>query len=91
MFTDKNGMTLYVSALYNVGTAHNEADIEQMWSPNLGAKGDHLSKGWTHVKRADGTMQLAYLGKLTYLFQGDRGKGDIRGDGLDGTWHVLND
>ena len=89
MFTDKNGMTLYVSSLDKEGSSPVEPG--EMWAPHMAKTEDQLSEGWTHVQRADGSVQLAYLGKLTYLFQGDRGKGDMRGEGLDGIWHVISD
>lgn len=89
MFTDKNGMTLYVSAFDNAGSSSPE--LGEMWLPHMGKTEDQLSEGWSHVERADGTVQLAYLGKLTYLFKGDKSKGDIRGEGLDGVWNVISD
>ena len=52
-------------------------------------EGDALTEGWTMAKRTDGTMQLAFDGKPTYLFEGDAKKGDITGDGVGGVWHII--
>jgi predicted lipoprotein with Yx(FWY)xxD motif len=89
MFTDRNGMTLYVSNSIPAEGATVNLDSIEMWIPYLSSDDDALAEGWTRLKRSDGRMQLAYLGNPTYLFHGDRTKGDMRGAGLDGRWHVL--
>ncbi len=91
MYTDKNGMTVYTSDLDNTQAPAKDLEGSELWAPHLGKEDEVLKHGWTHVKRADGTLHLAYLGKLTYLFRGDRGKGDMKGDGLNGSWHVLKE
>ncbi|MEP6899018.1 MAG: hypothetical protein ABI870_10850 [Rhodanobacter sp.] len=41
------------------------------------------------VKRADGIRQWVYLGQPLYLFAGDARPGDLDGDGVNGSWHVV--
>jgi predicted lipoprotein with Yx(FWY)xxD motif len=89
MFTDKNGMTIYVCDLDHAGASNCYEDCAEKWHAHTAKDGDLLTEGWTLVKRTDGTMQLAYCGKPTYLFRGDKSKGDMHGDGLDGVWHIL--
>ena len=89
MFTDRNGMTLYVSNTIPKEGAIANLENAEMWVPHLSSDDDGLAEGWTRLKRSDGTNQLAYLDRPTYLFHGDRGKGDIKGDGLEGRWQVL--
>jgi predicted lipoprotein with Yx(FWY)xxD motif len=36
-------------------------------------------------------MQWAYDGKPVYMFQGDKAKGDMAGDGMGGAWHVIKE
>ena len=89
--TAKNGMTLYtfdkdkgaVSACYDACAGN--------WPPYLGKKGDALAEGWTLVPRKGGEMQWAYDGHPTYFFKNDKAKGDMKGDGLNGVWHVLKE
>ena len=89
MFTDGNGMTLYSCDLDGAGTSNCYDDCADKWPAHLYKENDVLAEGWTLVKRTEGSMQLAYLGRPTYLFTGDKSKGDMHGDGLDGAWHIL--
>ena len=89
MFTDGHGMTLYVYDLDHPGISNCYRDCAEKWIANVYNEHDVLTEGWTLVKRNDGTMQLAYFGRPTYLFTGDKNKGDMHGDGLDGVWHIL--
>lgn len=89
MFTDGHGMTLYVYDLDLAGVSNCYGDCAEKWTAHVYSENDVLTEGWTLVKRTNGTMQLAYLGKPTYLFAGDKNKGDVHGDGLDGVWHIL--
>jgi hypothetical protein len=34
-------------------------------------------------------MQWGWNGKPLYYFAGDRGPGDVEGDGLGGVWHAV--
>ena len=39
--------------------------------------------------RQDGSQQITYNGHPLYLYIGDAGLGDTRGDGLGGIWHII--
>ena len=90
MLTNKDGMTLYVFDKDTAGVSSCYDDCAVKWPANVGKEGDALTEGWTLAKRTDGTMQLAFEGKPTYLFQGDVKKGDMAGDGVGGVWHIIN-
>jgi predicted lipoprotein with Yx(FWY)xxD motif len=89
--TAKNGMTLYVfdkdkgteSACYDKCAVN--------WPPYLGEADAKLGEDWTLAPRKDGALQWAYDGHLTYFFKDDAAKGDAKGDGLNGVWHVLKE
>jgi predicted lipoprotein with Yx(FWY)xxD motif len=91
MLTAKNGMTLYtfdkdkgaVSSCYDACAAK--------WPPYIGKADEKMTKGWTLIKRTDGTMQWAYDKKPVYFFKSDVKKGDKAGDGMGGVWHVIKE
>jgi predicted lipoprotein with Yx(FWY)xxD motif len=41
------------------------------------------------VKRPDGKLQVTYGGLPLYLYSGDKKAGDVKGQGLSGSWHAL--
>jgi predicted lipoprotein with Yx(FWY)xxD motif len=91
MLADPKGMTLYsydkdaggVSTCYDACAAK--------WPPYLGKAGDAMTAGWTLVERSDGSKQWAYDGKPMYYFAGDKKKGEAKGDGMGGVWHVIKE
>jgi predicted lipoprotein with Yx(FWY)xxD motif len=91
MVTAKNGMTLYV---FDKDTGADSVCYDQCavnWPPYLGEANAALTEGWTLVKRKDGAMQWAYDGHPMYFFKQDAAKGDAKGDGMGGVWHVVKE
>lgn len=43
-----------------------------------------------YVERADGTCQVTIAGWPVYLFAQDKGAGDIKGQGVGGTWFAIS-
>jgi len=89
--TAKNGMTIYV---FDKDTGTESTCYDQCavnWPPYLAEADAKLSEGWTMVKRKDGAMQWAYDGHPMYFFKGDAAKGDAKGDGMGGIWHVVKE
>lgn len=43
---------------------------------------------FTIITRDDGTKQIAYKGKPLYRYTPDTAAGEVKGDGVGGTWHV---
>ena len=41
------------------------------------------------VRRDDNTLQWALNGKPLYYFAADSQRGDVKGDGQGGVWHVI--
>ncbi len=85
-----SGMTYYTfdkdvpdsgtSACYGVCAAN--------WPPvpASAAKGGEFGS----IARNDGSRQLTYDGRPLYYFVGDKQRGDRKGDGLKGVWHVVS-
>jgi predicted lipoprotein with Yx(FWY)xxD motif len=85
---DGKGMTLYVFDRDAAGVSNCNGVCATNWPP-LAAAGD--AKGptpWTVITRSDGGKQWAYNGKPVYGFSKDAQPGDVKGDGLNGVWHI---
>jgi predicted lipoprotein with Yx(FWY)xxD motif len=91
MLTAKNGMTLYVFDNDTGGTSSCYDDCAKRWPPYVGKEGAKMEKGWTLIKRKDGTMQWAYEGKPLYFYADDKKRGDKSGDGKGGVWHIVTE
>jgi predicted lipoprotein with Yx(FWY)xxD motif len=94
VWTDQNGMTLYVFDKDTKG-ATMSACVDQCivnWPPFLAAEGAMAEGEWTlvDVKDKDGAMKKmwAYEGWPLYLFVKDTKPGDVTGDGVGGVWHA---
>lgn len=61
----------------------------QAWPPVLVSADTPVGDPIGTTQRRDGSIQLTFEGKPVYLFVGDRARGDIRGDGLEGVWHLI--
>lgn len=91
MIADAKGMTLYTFDKDAGGVSACYDDCAAKWPPYLGKAADKMTKGWTLVDRKDGAKQWAYDAKPVYYFAGDKAKGDMKGDGLGGVWHVIKE
>ena len=89
VLTAPNGMTLYTYDHDGGGKPTCNGLCAVAWPPFL-AQGEKLGTGWTTVARSNGGQQWAYRGKPVYFYASDRAKGDAKGNGLDGVWHVVN-
>jgi predicted lipoprotein with Yx(FWY)xxD motif len=59
------------------------------WPPFRPATGESARGDWTVFKRADGSSQWAYKGRPVYFFADDTKTGEMKGEGVNGVWHVL--
>ena len=87
--TATNGMTVYVFDKDAGGQPSCYAMCASMWPPYVAKAGAKMHKGWSEVKRTDGSLQWAYGGKPLYFYASDKKKGDALGDGLGGVWHIV--
>lgn len=90
MATGAQGMTLYSFDKDKGGTSSCYQACAAQWPPYLARAGQKMAKGWTTVKRSDGSMQWAHDGKPAYYYAGDKKAGDMAGDGKRGVWHVIH-
>ena len=64
--------------------------MRHVWPPYM-AKPVTRRGEWTMAKRKDGAMQWVYDGQPVYFFKDDAAKGDMKGDGMKGVWHVIKE
>ncbi|WP_238424753.1 hypothetical protein [Micromonospora parastrephiae] len=95
---DGRGMTLY---RFDKDTAkpsksNCNGDCAKTWPPLLiKSPGQIYPSGINpqlvgYVERADGTCQVTIAGWPVYLFSKDTKPGDIKGQGVGGTWFAIN-
>lgn len=85
---DTQKMTLYTFDKDSKGTSNCYDGCAVKWPPLLSTSGAALGKGYSLVKRKDGTLQVAYNNQPLYLWFKDAKPGDMTGDGVGGVWHV---
>jgi len=91
-----SGRTLYHYALDRKNAVKCTGTCAATWPPLLVAAGvtPVAAPGVTAsllgtVERPDGKLQVTYKGLALYLFTGDRKAGDVKGQGLSGSWHAI--
>ena len=86
-----SGMTLYT---YDKDTKNKSTCVAQCatnWPPLLATASDKAGMDYSLVARDDGSRQWAYDGKPLYLWSKDQKPGDKTGDGVNKTWHVIEE
>ena len=90
VLADAEGMTLYVFDKDTNGESACYGGCAASWPPFIARSGAAPEGDFTLVTRKDGARQWAFKGQPLYYWQGDRQPGDTNGDGVGGTWHVVN-
>jgi predicted lipoprotein with Yx(FWY)xxD motif len=92
---DQNGMTLYLfqKDTKKAKTSACNGDCAKTWPPVLSNGKVELqgidSKLLGSIKRSDGTEQVTIGGWPVYTFSKDTKPGDANGNGVNGTWFVI--
>ncbi len=96
ILVDANGRSLYTWDRDTSATSTCTGGCATTWPPvvlpagtNAPVAGPGVS-GLTAVARPDDAtkMQVAWNGKPLYTYTADTAPGDVKGDGVGGTWHV---
>lgn len=90
--TDFAGKTLYTFDNDTVpGTSSCTGTCAVNWPPyTSGATAQGaLPTGVSLIARADGSSQFAWQGKPLYYYVKDTAPGQLKGDGVGGTWHIV--
>ena len=89
--TAENGMTVYVFDKDAGGVSICYDSCAAMWPAYLAKGGAKKGEGWATAKRKDGAAQWTYDGKPLYFYSLDKKKGDAKGDGVGGIWHIISE
>lgn len=91
------GRTLYHYLGDRTGKATCAGACSKQWPPLLMKAGSApvagtgiTAKKLTLVKRADGTLQVAYGGLALYMFAGDAKSGDANGEAISNKWYAVS-
>ena len=95
VLSDAQGTTLYRYTPDTPGVSVCTGGCATSWPPltlPAGVTKPVAGPGVTNLgttKRADGSLQVTYMGMPLYRFVGDTSRTDATGQGLGGTWYVL--
>jgi predicted lipoprotein with Yx(FWY)xxD motif len=93
VLTTASGLTLYRFTADPSGRSTCTGACAQVWPPLTVAKGTHVkgpkgAKGFSLIKVGK-TWQVAFHNAALYRFEGDKKKGQAKGQGLEGTWFAV--
>lgn len=89
VLTDQHGMTLYTYDEDTAGASSCTGMCASAWPPVYAQDGAQPSGHLTVVTRPDGSKQWAKDGMPLYTYAQDKSPGEIKGDGVEGTWHIV--
>lgn len=94
ILVNRHGMTLYALSAERHGRfICTNMTCLSFWTPLTVARGMTPTgvAGLGVVKRPDKKIQVAFKGAPLYTFNGDKKRGDVKGNGFKdvGTWHVV--
>jgi predicted lipoprotein with Yx(FWY)xxD motif len=93
ILVDGEGRTLYLFTKDSPGTSVCEGECLKAWPILEGelAAGDGVDgKLIGTISRSDGTTQATYRDWPLYYFAQDTAPGDVKGQGVNGVWFVVN-
>jgi predicted lipoprotein with Yx(FWY)xxD motif len=93
VLTTGAGLTLYRFEKDPVGHATCSGACAKIWPPFLATKGAHVKgpkgvKGLSLIRVGGGHWQVAFDHVALYRFEGDKKKGQAKGQGFAGIWFV---
>ena len=96
VLTGPNGRTLYYFTTDTSSATTCTGQCAVVWPPLVVPTGttptlpSGVSGNVSTASRPDGTTQVTYQGHRLYYYEGDTAPGMDKGQGVDGTWFVLN-
>lgn len=91
VIAEADGRVVYIFDKDAVNVSNCYDGCAKTWPPRLVTDTAGIKAPMGVTKRKDGTLQLTLDSKPLYFFIGDKNPGDIKGDGLGGVWHIIED
>ena len=94
VLTTASGLTLYRFTEDPAGGSACTGACAKIWPPMLLAKGTHIKgpkgvKGLSLIKVGNGHWQMAFHNVALYRFEGDKKKGQDKGQGVGNVWFAV--
>jgi predicted lipoprotein with Yx(FWY)xxD motif len=89
ILTDSRGMTLYSFDQDKSGASSCYGKCVDLWPLFKAADGAAPVGSFSLVTRDDGIRQWAYQGHPLYYSDKDKAPGDVLGDGVRDSWHIV--
>ncbi len=94
VLTTASGLTLYRFTEDPAGGSTCTGACAKIWPPMLAAKGTHIKgpkgvKGLSLIKVGNGHWQVAFHNVALYRFEGDKKKGQAKGQAIAGAWFAV--
>ncbi len=90
ILADSSGRTLYTYDKDADFVSNCNEGCAAAWPPYLVKDGARNPVHIGVVRRDDNTLQWALNGKPLYYYAADAQRGDMKGDGRGGVWHVVH-
>ena len=87
--SSQNGLTLYTFDVDDPGVSNCHGKCLNVWPAMLVSSDDNIEAPFGVTVRPNGDLQLMLNNEPLYFFIGDESAGDIRGDNLQGVWHII--
>lgn len=89
ILTDDKEMSLYSFDVDDENVSNCYDRCAKIWPPLLTDQ-DKLPEPFSIHERKDGSKQVVFNGMPLYFFKLDKKPTDIKGDGVGGTWHLID-
>lgn len=94
VLTTASGLTLYRFTKDPAGGSTCTGACAKVWPPLLAAKGTHINgpkgvKALSLIKVGNGRWQVAFHNVALYRFEGDKKKGQAKGQAIAGEWFAV--
>lgn len=89
ILADRHELTAYVFDVDAADSSNCYNGCAKTWPPILLKDGETTAAPFGETKRKDGTRQITFQHRPIYLFVGDQGPRETKGDGLNGVWHII--
>jgi len=88
VLANARGLTLYTFTQDSPNQSNCTGECAVNWQPVIAANNAVVTGNFSLVRRGEGTLQWAYMGKPLYTWIGDGKPGDMTGDGVGGVWNA---